>query len=196
MSNNDNDFSDLWQKQDVSQIDIGELKRQWKLIRIKQFSYMVLDFSGLLIAFLALYFVPKKLEGFEMVAISLVIGITTVWVAYCVWLRRFSLGFVGAKDSTLDCVELIKTQYKQNIKIARLNKYASYVLPVMFAVFFSVAYLGEFLELEAIYRKLKIIAPLFVIIMPLNWIWARKRQAKFENALIEFETKCSELNHK
>lgn len=196
MSNNDKDFSDLWQKQPVSQIDMSELKRQWKLIRIKQFFYMLLDLCGLFIGFLAVYLVPKKLEGFDMVAVSMIIGITAIWVAYSIWLRRFSLGLKAVNDATLNYVELIKAQYKQNIKIAFLNKFASLVVPLIFVVFFSVAYFGEFMELEAVYRKAKLVGLIFAVIMPLNWIWAQKRQTKFETALSEFESSNDVLNHK
>ena len=189
MSNNDHDLSKLWQSQNISQIDMAELKRQWKTTRIKQFCYMAIDFGALIALVLILYFLPRKLVGFEMITMALVFSLLVVWVVYFVWLRRYSLGFVSVQGSTTDYIELIKTQYRQNIKIARLNKIASYLLPFIFVTFFSIAYWGELIEPEVVIRKLKALAIVLVIFMPINWIWAHKREQKFIKILAEFKAK-------
>ncbi len=195
MTNSDNELSRLWQSQQVAQIDMKVLKRQWRSIRVKQHCYMLLDFCGLLAPLVFVYLLPKKLTAFDFVLIGIVTALVALWVVYFAWLRRFSLGFGNNNNSTLDYVELIKTQYKQNIKIARLNKGATFILPIIFGLLFLIAYLGEYLDPEILIRKFKVIAVIFVVFLPANWLWAKKRQSKFEKALANFDCNLNRVDH-
>ncbi|MEP4890791.1 MAG: hypothetical protein ABJV04_12250 [Aliiglaciecola sp.] len=192
MSNDDFNLGQIWQQQDVAEVDIQSLKRQWWLMRMKQYLYMLFDALAVIAVPIAMWLLPRKLSIFEGIWISIVFLFVCVWFFYLLWLRRFSLGFNSETASTSDFIERVKLQYKQNIKIAYVNKVLCYVTPMFFVGYAAVAYWGNFSDQQELLRKAKLMLVLNIIFIPLMWLWMHKRELKFKRLLMEFESQFSQ----
>ncbi|GAB2688220.1 hypothetical protein Q4574_13670 [Aliiglaciecola sp. 3_MG-2023] len=193
MSNDDFNLDKIWQQQDVTKVNVQSLKRQWWLMRMKQYLYIMLDGLAVMSVPLVLWFFPKELSTFEGVWIGVVFLFVCIWFFYLLWLRRFSLGFNSETATTSDFIQRVKLQYQQNIKIAYVNKVLCYITPMFFVGYAAFAFWGDFVEQQELVRKAKVMLILNIVCMPLMWLWMHKRQLKFKRLLEEFESQ-SPLN--
>ncbi|GAA0855034.1 hypothetical protein [Aliiglaciecola litoralis] len=189
MSNEPDNLDKLWQQQQTTTIDVKALSRQWKLTRIKQYMYSLMDAMALMLFPLVIYFFPKELSTFEFVWLSGLFALMTGWFVFIVWLRRFSLGFDDGGTSTQDFVYRMKMQYRQNIRIAHYNKLLCWVVPVVFLTYIVVAYLGEYVSPDVLWRKSKLLFVTSLVFLPATWIWAHKREQKFKRLLADFDAR-------
>ncbi|GAC16279.1 hypothetical protein [Aliiglaciecola lipolytica] len=187
MSNDNFDLDKIWQQQDVTQVDFHLLKRQWWLMRTKQYVYILMDALAAIAMPIAIYFFPRKMSTFETIWLWSVFLLVVVWFFYLLWLRRFSLGFKSESASTTDFIERVKLQYKQNIKIAHVNKVLCFYTPLVFVCFFLFAYFGDSSNQQVLLRKAKLMLLFNAICLPLIWFWMHKREQKFKGLLADFE---------
>lgn len=194
MSNKPNDLDALWQQQDVSKVDFGQLKKQWKILRFKQYFYLFMDILSVLALPIIIYFFPKKLSTFEFVWISFAFVLVFVMFLCIVWMRRYSLGFKVDAGNTNEFVERFRLQYKQNIRIAYWNKILCFVTPLIFILYIVVAYFGEFVQPDVLIKKAKLLMGMSAVVSPSIWIWAHNREQKFKKRLAEFEAQWDVQN--
>ncbi|WJG09366.1 hypothetical protein [Aliiglaciecola sp. LCG003] len=196
MNNNRDNLEQLWQQQQVSPVDTSQLKQQWRLMRSKQYLYVLLDAlsTGAIPAILFLY--RHSLSMFEFIWISALSVLFTGWFIYTLWLRRYSLGMNKTATSTSDFVEQVKRQYRQNMKIAYVNKLLCYLMPFIFASYFAFGYLGNYIDQAEMFRKGSRMLLFNLLCLPFIWIWADRRQKKFAKLLAGFEARWSEYSVK
>ncbi|GAA6183880.1 MULTISPECIES: hypothetical protein [Alteromonadaceae] len=193
MNNDDFDLDKIWQQQDVVKVDTQSLKRQWWLMRMKQYLYILMDALATIAVPIAFFFFPRKMSTFETIWIWSIFLFIFVWFFYLVWLRRFSLGFKSESATTSEFIERVKLQYRQNIKIAYVNKVLCYFTPLFFISYLLIAYFGDFVDQQELLRKAKLMLILNLVCMPLIWVWMHKRELKFKRLLVEFESQWT--NH-
>ena len=186
MDKHDNSLSALWQSQDVRQPDIVAVKKNWQLLRVKQWSYFTLDLLATLLTPTAIFVYRDELNPIQLAWMWVMVLFAIGFFAYLVWLRRFSLTGKATSLTTTEYVDLVKTQYRQNIKIARVSKASIWLLLGLLAVYFAIVYVGEYVEPQRLLTKLKNAVLLLAIVMPPIWFWAHKREQKFVKALGEF----------
>lgn len=181
---NDNDpFSRLWQQQKVTDVNLPALKRQWRRVKISQWTYFTLDLLSTIMLPVMLYFIYQQLNTYEVIWFVGLALLSLGFFAYLVWLRRFSLGFGKERLALSNYYELVKAQYQQNIKLARLSKTTALWMPAIMLSFLLVGYFSEAFEGDALLRKLTFSVVFLGILTPGIWIWAHKREQKFRRAL-------------
>lgn len=187
MGNKPDDLDALWQQQDVSKVDSGQLKKQWKMLRFKQYFYLFMDALSVLVLPIVVYLFPKKMSTFEFVWLSFVFVLVFVMFLCIVWMRRYSLGYKVNATNTNEFVERFRLQYKQNIRIAYWNKVLCFIVPLIFMLYLLIAYFGEYVQPDVVIKKAKLLLGMSAVCMPLIWVWAHKREQKFKNRLADFE---------
>ncbi|AXT38594.1 hypothetical protein D1814_07870 [Alteromonas sp. BL110] len=180
---NDN-LSALWQAQPVTAINLEEVKSSLRSERTKQRWYMVIDS----LAFIpAIYFLINSWDKFTFVAHAMFVFmlITALpLLVYQLWLRRVA---AFSKDTqTVDHLIQLTKQIKNNVKIAFITKHSTWT-----AVLFGYAFL-----LERYFfgdptpektTKMAIVMTSLSIGMLLWYVWAHKRQKRFERQLKTLE---------
>lgn len=189
MNDEHDNFEQLWQQQSVSKVDVGALKKQWRKMRFKQFFYVLLDALAVISLPIILLFVEKKMTKAEFVSFTVLFILLSVWFFYLVWLRRYSLRSSNDAASTADFVERMKLQYRQNIRIAYVNKVLCFYTPLIFIGFLFALYFGDGMSTDELWRKSKVMLGVSVLFLPASWVWADRRQKKFEKLLADFEAK-------
>ena len=178
-------LSALWQTQPVTTIDVEEVKSSLRSERTKQRWYMVIDS----LAFVpAIYFLINSWDKFTFVAHAMFIFmlITALpLLIYQLWLRRVA-AFSKDTQTADHLIQLIK-QIKNNVKIAFITKHSTWT-----AVLFGYAFLLERYFFgdptpEKI-MKMAIVMTSLSIGMLVWYVWAHKRQKRFERQLKTLES--------
>ena len=182
--NRDYNLSALWQAQPVTVINLTEVKENLRSERKKQRWYMVIDS----LAFIpAVYLLITSWDKFTFVAHAMFIFmlITALpLLIYQLWLRRVA---AFSKDTqTADHLIQLTRQIKNNVKIAFITKHSTWT-----AVLFGYAFLLERYFFgdptpEKI-TKMAIVMTSVSIGMLVWYIWAHKRQKRFERQLDRLE---------
>lgn len=182
--NRDYNLSALWQAQPVTVINLTEVKENLRSERKKQRWYMVVDS----LAFIpAVYLLITSWDKFTFVAHAMFIFmlITALpLLIYQLWLRRVA---AFSKDTqTADHLIQLTRQIKNNVKIAFITKHSTWT-----AVLFGYAFLLERYFFgdptpEKI-TKMAIVMTSVSIGMLVWYIWAHKRQKRFERQLDRLE---------
>lgn len=176
--NDDHDpLQQLWQQQSTEQPDSAKLKRQWSSVRKKQWLYLMMDILGLLVGPVMLIIFYAQMHWFEYAWFVFIVAATTLFTAYIIWLRRYSLW--AQSEATSDYLELLIVQYGQNIKIAQATKYSCIVMLLLFAVLFIGAFRLQIYEPERMLRKFVAASGILVFLLPAMWIWAEKRAKRY-----------------
>ena len=180
MTDKNDPLESLWLQQSVNVPNKSLLQKRWKREKQKQFAYISLDFIGVLVGPLMLWLYNDRLNRFEFWGLAILSVVALVFSVYVFRLRRAALNFQSS--STEDFINLLKHQFKQNIKIARLTQYS--VLPLN--LFFLAIFAGRFIWGD--YPEEKQTINLLVVLMiifssPVMWIWAARRARYFENEL-------------
>ena len=178
-------LSALWQTQPVTTIDVEEVKSSLRSERTKQRWYMVIDS----LAFIpAVYLLINNWDKFTFVAHAMFIFmlITALpLLIYQLWLRRVA-AFSKDTQTADHLIELTK-QIKNNVKIAFITKHSTWT-----AVLFGYAFLLEryFFGDPAPEKitKMTIVMTSLSIGMLLWYVWAHKRQKRFERQLKTLES--------
>ncbi len=177
-------LSALWQNQPVTAIDVDEVKSSLRSERTKQRWYMVIDS----LAFIpAVYLLITSWDKFTFVAHAMFIFMLVTalpLLVYQLWLRRVA---AFSKDTqTADHLIQLTRQIKNNVKIAFITKHSTWT-----AVLFGYAFLLERYFFgdptpEKI-TKMAIVMTSVSIGMLVWYIWAHKRQKRFERQLDRLE---------
>jgi Flp pilus assembly protein TadB len=177
-------LSALWQAQPVTTIDLEEVKASLSSERTKQRWYMLVDS----LAFIpAVYVLVITWEEFTFVAQAMFIFmlITALpLLVYQLWLRRVA---AFSKDTqTADHLMQLTKQIKNNVKIAVITKHSTWTAVLFGCGFLLERYFYGELTPEKIV-KMTIVMTSISIVM-LGWyVWASKRQKRFERQLETLE---------
>ena len=173
-------LSALWQAQPVTTINLEEVKASLSSERTKQRWYMLVDS----LAFIpAVYVLVITWEEFTFVAQAMFIFmlITALpLLVYQLWLRRVA---AFSKDTqTADHLMQLTKQIKNNVKIAVITKHSTWTAVLFGCGFLLERYFYGELTPEKIV-KMTIVMTSISIVM-LGWyVWASKRQKRFERQL-------------
>ena len=177
-------LSALWQAQPVTTINLEEVKASLRSERTKQRWYMLVDS----LAFIpAVYVLVITWEEFTFVAQAMFIFmlITALpLLVYQLWLRRVA---AFSKDTqTADHLMQLTKQIKNNVKIAVITKHSTWTAVLFGCGFLLERYFYGELTPEKIV-KMTIVMTSISIVM-LGWyVWASKRQKRFERQLETLE---------
>lgn len=173
-------LSALWQAQPVTTIDLEEVKASLSSERTKQRWYMLVDS----LAFIpAVYVLVITWEEFTFVAQAMFIFmlITALpLLVYQLWLRRVA---AFSKDTqTADHLMQLTKQIKNNVKIAVITKHSTWTAVLFGCGFLLERYFFGELTPEKIV-KMAIVMTSISIVMLVWYVWASKRQKRFERQL-------------
>ena len=177
-------LSALWQAQPVTTIDLEEVKASLSSERTKQRWYMLVDS----LAFIpAVYVLVITWEEFTFVAQAMFIFmlITALpLLVYQLWLRRVA---AFSKDTqTADHLMQLTKQIKNNVKIAVITKHSTWTAVLFGCGFLLERYFYGELTPEKIV-KMTIVMTSISIVMLVWYVWASKRQKRFERQLETLE---------
>ena len=178
-------LSALWQTQPVTAIDVDEVKSSLRSERTKQRWYMVFDS---LMVIPAIYILNKYWGNMTLVAQMMFVFMLVTSVPlliYQLWLRRVAAFY---KDSqTANHLTRLTKQIKNNVKIAFITKHSTWVAVVFGIAFILERYfLGDLTPEKII--KMSIVMVLMTIGMLVWYMWADKRQKRFERQLKTLES--------
>ena len=178
-------LSALWQTQPVTAIDVDEVKSSLRSERTKQRWYMVFDS---LMVIPAIYILNKYWGNMTLVAQMMFVFMLVTSVPlliYQLWLRRVAAFY---KDSqTANHLTRLTKQIKNNVKIAFITKHSTWVAVVFGIAFILERYFLGDLTPEKIV-KMSIVMVLMTIGMLVWYMWADKRQKRFERQLKTLES--------
>jgi hypothetical protein len=183
MSDNQDPLNQLWQQQDVAEPDVSELSKKWRKVRYKQFCYVALDLSSVIIPSGFIWLNAETLDRFTMMLALGIMSLSFLAVVYITWLRRFSLSWSNV--STDQHIQRLQKQIESNIKIANLSLHSVWFLVVLTVVFYGGLYYFEVLPMDRLIHKFKITLVINTVILPCIWIWASKRKKRFTKELLE-----------
>ncbi len=177
-------LSALWQAQPVTTINLEEVKASLSSERTKQRWYMLVDS----LAFIpAVYVLVITWEEFTFVAqaMFLFMLITALpLLVYQLWLRRVA---AFSKDTqTADHLMQLTKQIKNNVKIAVITKHSTWTAVLFGCGFLLERYFFGELTPEKIV-KMAIVMTSISIVMLVWYVWASKRQKRFECQLETLE---------
>jgi hypothetical protein len=185
MSDNSKELESLWQKQQTTVPDLTLLKKTWRAVKIKQKLYLFFDILAFSVGVIVLLWFYPSLGRYQVFFVVCTLFITAGFTIYLIWLRRFS--FLGDQNSTIDYLQLLKSQYRQNIKIAQVSKYSVYILPPFFASFLIGGYWFDIFELEKLISKALWLTFSSVVFLPMLWLWADRRAKRFKQELARLD---------
>jgi hypothetical protein len=183
MPDNQDPLNKLWQGQQVEKPDIQVLSRQWRKVQLKQRFYAGLDILGLLFPVIALVFFAEYLDKFTRIYFGVLTLMLCPFVAYIVWLRRFSIGWSSV--STDQYVQQIKKQIASNIKIAYLTKHSIWPIGLLIILHHLGLFYFDLFPIDKLMRKSLVSAGFFVVMFPSIWIWATRRENRFKGELAD-----------
>ena len=177
-------LSALWQAQPVTTINLEEVKASLRSERTKQRWYTLVDS----LAFIpAVYVLVITWEEFTFVAQAMFIFmlITALpLLVYQLWLRRVA---AFSKDTqTADHLMQLTKQIKNNVKIAVITKHSTWTAVLFGCGFLLERYFYGELTPEKIV-KMAIVMTSISIVMLVWYVWASKRQKRFERQLEALE---------
>jgi len=177
-------LSALWQAQPVTTINLSEVKASLSSERTKQRWYMLLDS---LMVIPAIYILNKYWGHMSFVAqmMFLFMLVTSLpLLIYQLWLRRVAAFY---KDSqTTNYLTQLTKQIKNNVKIAFITKHSTWVAVVFGIAFILERYLFGDHTPEKI-TKMSIVMAVMTTGMSIWYVWADKRQKRFERQLETLE---------
>ncbi len=177
-------LSALWQAQPVTSINIEEVKASLSSERTKQRWYMVIDS----LAFIpAIYLLVNSWEKFTFVAHAIFIFMLVTalpLLVYQLWLRRVAA--FSKETQTADHLSQLTKQIKNNVRIAFMTKHSTWTAVLFGCGFLLERYFYGELSPEKI-MKMAIVMTSISIVMLAWYVWANKRQKRFERQLETLE---------
>ncbi|MEP0175664.1 MAG: hypothetical protein ABJH28_07660 [Paraglaciecola sp.] len=181
MPNNQDPLSQLWQQQEVQKPDLNVINKAWRIMQVKQKLYACLDILGLFIPILMLYLNREKLDSFTAGYFVVLTFLLLPFVAYILWLRRFSMGW--SSENTERHIHNLKRQIANNIKIAALGKLSIWPIGVLIVLHYVGLFYFDVLPVDRLIRKGLISVCVFAVLFPAIWIWATRRENRFKKEL-------------
>jgi len=179
-NSSDNDLSALWQAQPVSNVDVEEVKKTFKSQTRKQRLYFLMDCLSLVpgIWIFILYWdeLPVAARALYFGLMFLVIPL----LGYQLWLRRVAA--FGSNAQTNNHVQQLKKQFKNNARIAFINKHSAWVAVLIVIAFNTIFTLAKAAE-EREYGVVLLVTAITAGIMAVWYVWAHRRQKQFEKKL-------------
>ena len=180
MSESQQDLTSLWQAQPVNSIDLEAVKKTFNQEKKNQRLYIVIDCLALLPTALI---TAKHWTSLSILVQSMIVGVILLalpFLGYQLWLRRIAA--FSRSDQTISYLNQLIAQIKNNIRIAVMTKHSAWLSVLMIAIFYVVLYLlGELATGE--YYKGFVATGIVSILMFAWYIWAHKRQKRFEREL-------------
>ncbi|MCC2616987.1 hypothetical protein LJ739_12110 [Aestuariibacter halophilus] len=178
MSDNPDPLQRLWQSQQTQHPDLDKLRRDWRLIRYKQISYMTLDILGLLTGPLLLWLMAERMHWFEFAWLVAIVVLATPLTGYVLWQRRDALR--TREIATQDYLVLLLNRSRRNVKIARVTRHSVIALVPMFFILHAGVYWLDAYPMERWLNKVIASTVILVVLLPAMWLWARRRERRFE----------------
>jgi hypothetical protein len=178
MSDNHDPLNQLWQGQTAEQPDIQAITKKWRWTKVKQRLYVCLDVLSVVIPSVLVWKYMDKLDVFTQRYMIGLLFISIPFVAYLTWLRRFSLGW--SSESTEQYIQRLQKQLANNSKIAFITKHSVWPVLVLIGIqHFSLFYYDVY-PMEQLIRKVVISWFIVTVMFIAIWIWADKRQKRFD----------------
>ena len=180
----DDGLSALWQAQPVTTINIEEVKANLSSERTKQRWYMVID---ALMLVPGVYVFMKYWDNMTYVSHMIIVFMlitTSPFLIYQLWLRRVAAFYKNTQ--TADHLARLTKQIKNNVKIAWMTKHSTWLGMIFGAVIALERYFFGELTPEIV-MKMAIVMTSMSVVMLVWYVWASKRQKRFERQLETLE---------
>lgn len=178
MSDKHDPLNQLWQGQTAEQPNIQAITKKWRWTKVKQRVYVCFDVLSVVIPFGFIWHSMDKLDVFTQRYLMGLLILSVPFVAYLTWLRRFSLGW--SSESTDQYIQRLQKQLANNSKIAFITKHSIWPVLVLIGIqHFSLFYYDVF-PIEQLIRKAVISSLIVTVMFIAIWIWADKRQKRFD----------------
>lgn len=184
------DLTDLWQQQDSLNVNIEKIKQQAISQTRKQRLYIFVDIISLT-PLLLLFFIDIKLSPILKGFLGLNFFAAFVMAAYLFKLRWISA--FGNAVTIQDYKTNLLKQLKNNAKIAYLNKHMCWIVAVSICVLLLFSAWYESWTIEQFTKKTAISIGIVSLMLVPWYIWANKRQKRFEKEVLDFETNNYEV---
>lgn len=179
------ELSSLWQAQTVNHIDLAAVKQGFISQQKKQRLYMAVDIGAFIPAFFLLYHFWGELS-FTVKAVNLAVGVIALpLLIYQLWLRRVAA--FSRNVSTLDHLDVLTKQIKNNVRIAVITKHSTWISTVLVMLTMALQYVVDDVSTSKLSFMLGVLA-VTAIIMGVWYVWAAKREQRFKRQLAGLET--------
>lgn len=179
------ELSSLWQAQTVNHIDLAAVKQGFISQQKKQRLYMAVDIGAFIPAFFLLYHFWGELS-FTVKAVNLAVGVIALpLLIYQLWLRRVAA--FSRNVSTLDHLDVLTKQIKNNVRIAVITKHSTWISTVLVMLTMALQYVVDDVSNSKLSFMLGVLA-VTAIIMGVWYVWAAKREQRFKRQLAGLET--------
>ena len=180
----DNDLSARWQAQPVSNVDVEEVKKTFKSQIRKQRLYFLMDCLSLVPGIWIFIHYWEELPVAARVLYFGLMSLVIPLLGYQLWLRRVAA--FGSNAQTSNHVQQLKKQFKNNARIAFINKHSAWVAVFIVIAFNTIFTLAKAAE-EREYGVVLLVTAITAGIMAVWYVWAHRRQKQFEKKLKALE---------
>ena len=170
-------LSSIWQDQTTYNADLQALIKQAKQQQTKQRLYVAMDVLSLA-PFLLAFKITLPAYPYLQILLFMLFVCSAFMVIYFLKLRWFAA--FGGIHSSKDFTDKLIQQYKNNARIAKVNKYTGIaMLPVGILSALIVSFADNKTSQDTIYSVG--IVSMWMLALMVPWcIWAHKRQKSFE----------------
>ncbi|MFT5540985.1 MAG: hypothetical protein ACI97K_001565 [Glaciecola sp.] len=176
--NNDHDeLGSLWREQTEMNLNLNEIKKLADSQRWKQRFYIFMDLLSLT-PFLLILFFKIELSLTLQVFIALCFVLSIIIIIYFIKLRWASA--FSHQKSTEDFTKNLLVQLHNNARIAYINKHSAWIITIAVLIFisFNAWFMGW--DGDKAFSGLLAAALLSLLLFVPWYIWANKRQIRFE----------------
>ena len=174
------ELSSLWQAQTVNDIDMAAVKQGFMSQRKKQRLYMAVDIGAIIPALFLLYHFWSELS-FTVKAVNLTVGVIALpLLIYQLWLRRVAA--FSRNVSTLDHLDVLTKQIKNNVRIAIITKHSTWISMVLVMLTMALQYVVDDVSTSKLSFMFGVLAAT-AFIMGVWYVWAAKREQRFRRQL-------------
>tara|TARA_B100001765_G_C19431257_1_gene305675 strand:- start:57 stop:635 length:579 start_codon:yes stop_codon:yes gene_type:complete len=174
------ELSSLWQAQTVNDIDLAAVKQGFMSQRKKQRLYMAVDIGAFIPALFLLYHFWSELS-FTVKAVNLTVGVIALpLLIYQLWLRRVAA--FSRNVSTLDHLDVLTKQIKNNVRIAIITKHSTWISMVLVMLTMALQYVVDDVSTSKLSFMFGVLAAT-AFIMGVWYVWAAKREQRFRRQL-------------
>ena len=176
----DNDLSALWQAQPVSNVDVDEVKKTFESQTRKQRLYFLIDCLSLVPGvWIFIHYWDELPVTARVLYFGLMLFVIPL-LGYQLWLRRVAA--FGSNAQTNNHLQQLKKQFKNNARIAFINKHSAWLAVLIVIAFNTIFTLAKAAE-EREYGVVLLVTAVTAGIMAVWYVWAHRRQKQFEKKL-------------
>jgi Na+/H+ antiporter NhaB len=159
---------------------VDEVKKTFKSQTRKQRLYIMVDCLSLIpMAWMFLYYWSEFPPLVRILNVGLIVFILPL-LGYQLWLRRVAA--FGSNAQTKNHVQQLKKQFKNNARIAFINKHSAWLAVLIVIAFNTIFTLAKAAE-EREYGVVLLVTAVTAGIMAVWYVWAHRRQKQFEKKL-------------